>query len=183
MHTANPHPCAFAYALIPIRGEVRPQISFPTLTPMKITQERLKSKLLYDESTGVFRWKDRAASHVPPGSIAGTKTDKGYVSITLDGNRHRAHRLAWLYVYGVLPEWELDHEDRNRANNAILNLRPSSRPEQMRNVAKVASGAVSVNGRWVAKIRHMGERIYLGCFGTRIEAETAYRQKLNEILG
>ena len=56
--------------------------------------------------------------------------------ITVDGKRYRAHRLAWLYVYGAWPLGRLDHEDTDRQNNRIKNLRPASNAENLHNRGK-----------------------------------------------
>jgi len=54
--------------------------------------------------------------------------------IGLLGKRYYAHRLAWLYVYGVWPDGDTDHINRNKHDNRIANLRSCSRSENMLNV-------------------------------------------------
>lgn len=149
---------------------------------MKITKDELHALLNYDRDSGVFTWRIRSASSIRANLVAGTTDDRGYTCITIRGVRYKAHRLAWLYVYGVEPSSELDHEDRNRSNNSIVNLRESTRSEQMRNTQRIPSGVVKVRNSWVAKIRHQGTRIYLGCFGLREEAEAAYATKRKELM-
>ncbi|UGO56005.1 putative HNH endonuclease [Escherichia phage JLBYU40] len=94
-----------------------------------ITQDRLKELLDYDPLTGVFRWKV-SRGRVSKGSIAGTEVwvSDNYIrlEIRIDGKRYKAHQLAFLYVYGYIPE-EIDHKDRNPLNNAIDNLLDSSK--------------------------------------------------------
>ncbi|EWD85821.1 hypothetical protein L471_04520 [Klebsiella pneumoniae BIDMC 34] len=87
-----------------------------------ITQELLRTLLEYDPQTGIFRWKIKASSSAHPGDIAGCIDGQGYRVIRIYGKNRKAHRLAWLYVYGDEPE-VIDHIDRNRSNNAIENLR------------------------------------------------------------
>lgn len=41
--------------------------------------------------------------------------------------------MAWGFVHGEYPEFEIDHKDRNRGNNAIDNLRPATRSQQIQN--------------------------------------------------
>jgi hypothetical protein len=97
-----------------------------------LTQEKLKSLLTYVPESGQFFWnesgKGREAS-----LDAGTLLPTGYIHITIEGERYVAHRLAWLYMTGVFPEEELDHIDRDRANNIWLNLREATRSENAMN--------------------------------------------------
>jgi len=56
-----------------------------------LTQQRLKEVLHYEADSGVFTWavgRPKAAK----GSIAGGFTDRGYLTICIDGVKHRAHR-------------------------------------------------------------------------------------------
>jgi hypothetical protein len=90
-----------------------------------LNQERLKELVHYNPETGQFsslKTRGRAVR----GKALGTVRQDGYVSIFIDGRWYRAHRLAWLYVYGEWPKGWLDHIDRNRANNAIDNLREAT---------------------------------------------------------
>ena len=41
----------------------------------------------------------------------------------LDRVVYYAHRLAWVWVHGRHPCGEIDHSNRNRADNRIANLR------------------------------------------------------------
>jgi hypothetical protein len=50
----------------------------------------------------------------------------GYVQIKISGKLYHAHRLAWLYVYGYMPEKEIDHINRIRDDNRIANLREAT---------------------------------------------------------
>lgn len=48
----------------------------------------------------------------------------GYRSVRLKGRYYRLHRLIWVWHNGAIPSYLwVDHKDRNRANNAIENLR------------------------------------------------------------
>lgn len=100
-----------------------------------ITQDRLKELLDYDPLTGIFRWKV-SRGRVSKGSIAGTEVwvSDNYIrsEIRIDGKRYKAHQLAFLYVYGYIPE-EIDHKDRNPLNNAIDNLLDSSKSRNQLN--------------------------------------------------
>nr|UVX44468.1 MAG: zinc-binding loop region of homing endonuclease [Bacteriophage sp.] len=67
----------------------------------KLTQDRLKELLHYNHDTGIFTWVQRASKSVRVGNSAGSKNKSGYIDIRIDKSLHKAHRLAWLYIYGV----------------------------------------------------------------------------------
>jgi hypothetical protein len=90
-----------------------------------LTQEYLKSILYYDVKTGLFTWLTNKARSIKVGDIAGSPHIRGYTAITINGKLYLAHRLAWLYVYGNMPN-VIDHVDRNTTNNKIENLRDCS---------------------------------------------------------
>lgn len=90
----------------------------------KLTQTKLKEVLHYAPDTGVFTWV-RTRGSVSAGDIAGSYSE-GRPIIVLFRKHHRASRLAWLYMTGVWPEHEVDHEDTNPANNRWGNLRSAT---------------------------------------------------------
>lgn len=155
----------------------------------QINLDRIKRLLTYDPETGVFTRlvsiKGRKA-----GDIAGCLSDRGYVNIIVDGVRLKGHRLAWAFIHGFYPEFEIDHKDRNRANNAINNLRPATRSQQIVNrdtSARNTSGAKGVymlpSGRWRARICKGRNYIHLGYFDSMIEAEAVYKKAASELFG
>lgn len=146
-----------------------------------LTIERLKSQLDYNPLTGLFIWKV-TRHRIVKGDLAGSINSKGYVIIRLDGEHHKAHRLAWFYVYGMWPS-EVDHKDGIKSNNAILNLRDGSHNDNMQNQMKPKSttktGFLGVSfdkrlSKYKAQIRTNGINNYLGVFDTPEEAHTAY---------
>jgi hypothetical protein len=144
-----------------------------------ITAERLREVLDYDPETGVFTWA-KGGYGIFLGSIAGCK-DKGYIRIKVDGKIYGAHRLAWLYVNGTLPDGDIDHINRVRTDNRISNLRVASKAENAQNKSKYRnnkSGIVGVywdnlSKKWRAQIRVNGIAVYLGCYRDIDEAKAA----------
>ncbi len=138
--------------------------------------------LRYNPKTGLFTWRiDRGA--VKAGAVAGCLTRQGYVQIRIDDISYSAHRLAWLYCYGVWPENELDHKDGRKANNRFTNLRPATTQQNKHNQRKAHSrsstGLLGVvprkDGKFLAKLKVKGKRrIVRGPFKTAIEAHLAY---------
>ncbi len=150
---------------------------------MNITQKTLKEALYYDPLTGLFIWLNRPVDHFAnvgtqkqintkhAGKFAGTTDDKGYIKIQLFGNKYRAHRLAWLYVHGELPE-DIDHKNQKRNDNRIANLRSVNHQTNMMNLPIYTNNSSSVMGvswhkhreKWWAYGNLAGKRKSLGYF-------------------
>lgn len=91
-----------------------------------ISQELLKSKVKYDPETGLFSWiKGSRAGKA--GAIAGSLTKYGYIRFWIGEKIYMAHRLAWLYVHGYMPENAIDHINGIRDDNRMSNLQEVSR--------------------------------------------------------
>ena len=118
-----------------------------------LTQARLKELLSYDPATGVFVWIKARARQVLVGSVAGTVGERGYRRIIIKGKNYRAHRLAWLYVYGEWPDSELDHINRDKLDNRISNLRIVTRSENLQNTDIRKNNTSGTKGVWLNKIR------------------------------
>lgn len=104
--------------------------------PLKIEigRDELKEVFDYDENTGVFKWKNPRPK-VKVGGVAGCICNfNGYCLITYNYRPYKAHRLAWIYVHGEIPETKfIDHIDGNRSNNSISNLRLCTNGENQKN--------------------------------------------------
>jgi hypothetical protein len=141
-----------------------------------LTQQRLKEVLNYDAESGVFTWAVTRTKAVK-GRVAGNVDSHGYWIIGIDGVRHNAHRLAWLYVHGFYPK-EVDHQNHMRADNRLVNLRATDRIGNGKNISKPidnTSGVVGVswtkrlgnrNDKW--EVRVCGK--FLGYFDDFFEA-------------
>lgn len=147
---------------------------------MAITQKRLKEIVEYSQKTGEFKWRIRnKCSPKFVGDGAGWTNEYSY--LYLDGETYPAHRAAWLYVYGYMPENEIDHINRNKSDNRINNLREVSHLCNMRNKGiykNNKSGVTGVNWhqqsqKWVASIRVEKKLIYLGIYETVLSAAKA----------
>jgi len=156
----------------------------------ELTQERLKELLSYDPETGVFRWK-RAHRKIKVGDIAGSIHVTGYRQIKVDGQLHKAHRLAWLYIYGQLPKNQLDHKHGWREDCRLVELREATPLENARNCSirsDNTSGYKGVNWSkanqaWCARISLKRKRISMGHFSTAIEASRVYEEAAKKYFG
>lgn len=148
----------------------------------ELTADRLQQAIEYDPETGIFRWRLRTARRVIVGSIAGDIAN-GYRRISLDGKKHWAARLAWLYVHGVYPKGQIDHIDGDPLNNRIHNLRDVShavnqqnqkRPHRQNKVGMLGVVCDRRSGKFLAKICLNGKTKFLGSYASAIEAHQAY---------
>ena len=102
--------------------------------------------------------------------------------------KHRAHKLAWLYVYGEYPKC-IDHINRNPADNRISNLRVCTHAENVRNHSKITNRSglptgVRINkasGKYQARISFNNRQIHLGTYDSPKEAERVYKNKRIEL--
>ena len=151
------------------------------------TQERLKEVLDYNEDTGVFRWKVSGNGRTL-GKVAGERSV--YIIITIDKQKYRAQRLAWMYVTGEDPlQLEIDHEDENKHNNAFSNLRKATRGQNKSNQGARKDNRLGIKGvckmgnRYKAQIRKNGKTYHIGNYATPEEAHKAYCEEADKIYG
>lgn len=99
----------------------------------KLTHDRLLRLLHYNPESGIFTWNVDLGSRARKGDEAGTINKAGYVVIQINGCKIYAHRLAFLYMEGKLPDCQVDHINRNKLDNRWCNLRHSNNIENNRN--------------------------------------------------
>lgn len=148
-----------------------------------LSQSELKSLLSYDPDTGHFHWREREwPAHCVSWRLAGGVDASGYWNIKFNRRTYKAHRLAWLYVYGAWPEMELDHINRVRSDNRISNLREVTRAENMKKLSVFRNNKSGLRGvfydksrhRWRARVTRDGKQRYLGSYKTAELAEARY---------
>lgn len=149
---------------------------------------RLKELFDYDPETGVFTRKIKTANRTKIGDIAGSENAMGYLVFMVDGKLQLAHRMAYLYVHGFLPD-RVDHIDGDIKNNRTNNLRECSHQQNQQNSKCRTTNRLGVKGvtllKWGyrAQIRRNGKNIYLGLFKTVEEASAAYTKAAKEVHG
>lgn len=149
---------------------------------MMLTAEQLKNTLEYNPDTGVFLWKIRPSKAVKAGDIAGCAEKQiGYITIGISKRVYKAHRLAWLYVYGDWPKGLIDHINGDKADNRIANLRDVFADGNSQNVRKPNRrnksgfmGVIWFQNKWRASMSVNGKSKWLGDYSTPEEAHQVY---------
>ncbi|USY26691.1 HNH endonuclease [Alcaligenes sp. 1735tsa3] len=150
----------------------------------ELSSEKLRQLVHYDPETGVFTRLVRTSNFINEGDVAGRCNKQGYLSFSVLGKDRLAHRLAWLYVYGQWPSYQVDHINGIRTDNRISNLRdvPTRVNAHNRNDApKSLSGLRGVSfdsrrGKYRARIMSHGAEVWLGYFDSADLAHSAYVQ-------
>ena len=158
----------------------------------KLPQLSILCKLLqYDPILGVFTRKT-SQGRFYAGSHPGWLNHDGYMYIGVNGTDYAAHRLAWLMATKTDPgEFEIDHIDGNRQNNAICNLRLATRLQNNKNTKIRKDNASGYKGvtyakdrkKWRAVIYANKKNIHLGYFETAELASIAYCNAAKELHG
>jgi hypothetical protein len=153
-----------------------------------LTQERLKEVLRYDPVAGMWTWLVDKSQRTKVGMRAGG-FDKGYLRISVDGERFKSCRLAFLYVNGKFPDGEVDHINRDKSDDRWTNLRVVTKAQNGHNRKAPSTNTSGHRGvhfqkttqKWIAYLTVNGKRIHLGSFvfyqkavATRLEAEKTY---------
>lgn len=168
-----------------------------TTDPMKcretVAVDRLRESVEYNPETGEFRWRVRPAHHFKTavservwnkkhaGRPAFVTKTCGYLMGRLDGQKVYAHRAAIALTTGEWPAADVDHINRFKDDNRLVNLRCVSHRENCLNTSRSDGPLVGVypsatKGRWIAQVRRGGELSHLGtfsCFGRALKARRA----------
>jgi hypothetical protein len=153
-----------------------------------LSKELLQHYFNYDD--GELYWKNHDYFKNVLGKKAGSKMKTGYYHICLNQQLYLKHRLIFLYHHGYLPEC-IDHQDGDKDNNRIENLRPANYNQNGYN-QKIAkhnkSGYKGVcwnekHQRWRAQVGYNNKMHYLGSFISKqdaIDVVTNFRKKYHK---
>ncbi len=154
-----------------------------------MNQDKLKELLSYEPTTGIFTWLISKGS-IKAGDIAGSHGKYKHLYVKIDGKTYYLHRLAWLYLYGEMPKYMIDHINGISDDNRIDNLRDVTNTVNQQNQKKAhinsKSGLIGAcwnkqNKAWKAQITHQGKVIYLGLYKTAQLAHEAYLTAKREL--
>jgi hypothetical protein len=146
---------------------------------------------------GQLIWKARPASHFATsrghktslrcvGKNVGTKNIAGYLHVDMRWNGVSTdllvHRIIWVIHHGPIPEGYLvDHEDTNKSNNRIDNLRLTLPVGNNQNVNRRLDNSSGVKGvswdksknKWVVYISSNHTRLIVGLYNELEQATGA----------
>ncbi len=154
-----------------------------------LTAPALREALDYDPDTGVFTWKKPPSSRVRVGQEAGNVGTNGRRSIGLsigdNGERHLAHRLAWLWLNNEWPDGNVvpkngDYLDVSADNLVLEAPAVTASKGSMARSYNSTSGVKGVSfdksrGNWQAYIQRGYGMRSLGRFDT-LEGAVAARR-------
>lgn len=145
------------------------------------TQAELLEVLEYRPLTGDITYRVDTQRKVV-GELATMQHIEGYLIVEIGKKQYLAHRLAWFMVHGAWPI-QIDHEDHNRTNNKLTNLRDvSSRENQLNtsisnnNTSGVTGVRLLPSGRYAAFITVNRKQLSLGTYDTIGGAAQARKQ-------
>lgn len=152
------------------------------MTSNILTQAELKEQLHYNPDTGIFTRLISNAQKIKCGDVAGSKTNTGYLEITVLGKRYLSHRLAWFYMTGEMPKNLIDHINRIGADNRFCNLRQANKSENAINGKLKSNNTSGFKGvslckrsnKWKANGKLNGKQKFLGRFDTAELASNAF---------
>ena len=159
-----------------------------------ISAERVSQLLHYDEETGLLTWKVAQSRRVKVGHVAGCVKKRSpasgpsYRYVKIDGRTYAAHRIAWLFITGTMPSWEIDHIDGDGTNNRKNNLRDVRHVENCRNQKFRSTNKTGVMGvewdaerhMWRATIKVNGRRRHIGRYDRFEDAVNARKAAVKQ---
>ena len=109
-----------------------------------------------------------------------TNKQKGYRIIHIKPKTYYLHRINY---YAHNPTWDIhnsstdnsiDHENKDKTNNHIENLRVLTHRENLFNTNSKGYSWNKLCQKWTAQIGVNGKKKHLGCFDLEEDARTAY---------
>lgn len=154
------------------------------MTKSALTIDFIRAALDYDPATGLLTWKSPQSNRVRAGNRAGVIAANGRRYISVGGEKHMAHRLAWAHHYGEWPAGDVKQKNGDYDDCRIDNLVEQSRAETASNRrvnANSKSGHPGVtwcqrNQCWQVHITKDYKQIGIGYFSDLAAAIEARRE-------
>lgn len=155
-----------------------------------MTQDEVRSLFTYKDNGTLIRRTDGGRHNNKIGQVAGGHCGEGYHKVRVGGERHRVHRVVFLYHNGYLPDY-IDHIDGNPSNNKIDNLRECTIQQNTFNSKLSKSNTSGFKGvhwrkdrsRWVARVKLNGKLYSAGSYKDINDAFEAVKIKRIELHG
>lgn len=161
----------------------------------KVSYSELIKALTYDPQSGIFTWVHPSKYHP---NLVGAKAghpyicggDKQYSSIQINGKKYKTSRLAYLYMTGKHPKYQIDHINGDSLDDRWVNLREVTHTQNMWNLSlrDTPSGLPmgvrkTRSGKYEARIRKNGVLETIGFYDSQDEAHNDYITKRREYFG
>ncbi|MFW6024031.1 MAG: HNH endonuclease signature motif containing protein [Dichotomicrobium sp.] len=151
----------------------------PEITTAPLPLGTIRKHIAYcPESGSLTRLTDSGRRKA--GEVCGYLSN-GYIKTSILGVEFSAHRLAWFFMTGRYPSRsvDIDHINRDKADNRWCNLRVINRSWNMQNTDHHSGKARGVSwckrtGKWQAGIKVNYKRIFPGRFSRHEDAVEAY---------
>lgn len=147
-----------------------------------ISHDYLLNKCSYNRRSGIFTLLQSRYRPDLVGKRLGYVRKDGRRIIKLDGVNYRASRLAWFYVTGEWPKFEVDHKNNNNSDDRFSNLREATSAQNKhntrgwRNRKNRFKGVQFRDGGWHVRICINYKTICLGTFASEVAAARRYDQ-------
>lgn len=150
----------------------------------------LQDLLRYDPETGFVYLKHNAKGRKKSvEQPLGATTRQGYLQTEIKGKQYKIHRLAWFLYHNKWPEGQIDHINRDKQDNRIVNLRDVTQSVNQHN-RDMPTGISKLTGahwnsrkeKFTSSIKIDGFKHHLGYFNCPTAAHLAYIAKKKEVL-
>ena len=150
-----------------------------------ITQKQLKEWIEYNPKTGDFKAIKNSRNNTRrAGDLCGSCNPRGYLEITVLSRGYFAHRLAFLYMTGSLPNGDVDHINHIKNDNRWANLRDVRHSSNQKNKPKHSNNKSGFTGvswckrssKWYSSISVNSKSINLGLHEDLNDAVLARKQ-------
>jgi HNH endonuclease len=156
----------------------------------QVTPEEVRRLFDYREDGQLVR-KVSTSSNARAGDVAGYINSEGYREIRINGQRHYAHRLIFLYHHGRWPEGEIDHASGVKSDNRIENLREATNSQNQANKSKLCTNTSGyrgvsfhkASGKWRTQIKSGGKIRHESYWDNKKQAHIAYLRGASKLFG
>lgn len=154
-----------------------------------ISPSEIRRLFNYDANTGAFYAAVKRGRHSKAvGERVGVRSDGVCPSIWIGGRLYKVSHLAWLYVHGYMPSCQIDHINRNPADNRIANLRLASPGQNKANFGTYRNNKLGIKNvrrkRGAYEVRCSSNKQTIGggtfvCLGAAVKAAAQLRRELH----